>query len=106
MLSSGDENADDTRMATDPGDHYREGWNSGFWAYYVRTSGSESWNSPASGASDRILTDGVWDGYSFAPGFDGPPPGDPAIAQIPEPRPVQLLLFGFLTALCIRGWRA
>ncbi len=87
---------DDARTATDPGDLWREGWNTGFWAYYLRASEAAAWESAMTGAADRTLSDGVWDGYRFAPGFAGPAPGEPVPAAVPEPAPWALLALGAL----------
>jgi PEP-CTERM putative exosortase interaction domain len=76
---------DDLRTASDAADHYIEGWDYGFWAYYNKSSADEAWTSALIGAEFRALSDGVWDGYSFAPEFSGPEPGEPFAAPIPEP---------------------
>lgn len=69
--------------SSDPGDSYNEGWNTGFWAYFG-SQGSPYvggvWQSASLGFSDRVLADGDWDGFSFAPGFVGPAPDVPMAA--------------------------
>lgn len=87
---------DDARAATDPGDLWREGWNTGFWAYYLKSSETSAWESALTGAADRPLSDGAWDGYRFAPGFAGNPPGEPVPAAVPEPAGAALLVLGGL----------
>ncbi len=68
---------------SDPGDSYNEGWDTGFWSYYG-SHGSPyiggSWESASQGFSDRVLADGDWDGFSFAPGFEGSAPAVPLAA--------------------------
>jgi hypothetical protein len=97
-VGSGADNADDARVPTDSADHYREGWNTGFWAYYLKGSAAEDWASALSGADGRMLSDGVWDGFSFAAGFIGLAPSEPMPAPVPEPGLVSLLALGVL------GW--
>jgi hypothetical protein len=93
---------DDSRVATDTGDHWLEGWNSGFWGYSLRSSSSSVWESASTGPSDRQLSDGVWDGYSFAPGFAFTDPSEPSVAPVPEPRSLVLVVSGGLFLLCAR----
>jgi hypothetical protein len=84
----------DGGTALDPHDRYREGWNTGYWSYWV-SSGSTlgSWSASQTGLSGRVLSDGSWDGLSFAPGFVGLAPDDPVAA----PEPGLLLGLGALT---------
>ncbi len=91
-----DTNPDDARVAVDAGDHWREGWNTGFWAYYLKGSSGDAWESAMTGAADRVLSDGAWDGYSFAPGFVSAAPGEPVPAAVPEPGTLTLLALGAL----------
>jgi len=54
---------------TDPDDHYEEGWeNDASWRYYLSTDG-ESWAYSSTPAVGRTLSDGGWDGWSWAPDF-------------------------------------
>lgn len=100
--ASGPGNFDDSRAATDAGDHYAEGFNSSFWGYYVKSSTAAAWAFSNDGAADRILSDGVWDGWSFAPGFATTDPSDPGVAPVPEPTAVVLLISGGLLLVCAR----
>ena len=98
-LAAGDENQADGATPTDPADHYREGWFSGgFFGYYTSPAnpygGGGEWVSSNVGASGRTLTDGAWDGLSFASG-SASTPGEPiAAAAVPEPATGLLALAG------------
>jgi len=81
VIDTGATNASDARLPDDLADHFVEGWNTGFWAYFTRASQSEPWASSWVGAADRILTDGAWDGLSFAPNFVSSEPADPVPAM-------------------------
>ncbi len=97
-----DTHPDDVRAAVDAADHWLEGWNNGFWAYYLKNSTTEDWTSAMTGAGERALADGVWDGFSFAPGFVSSAPSEPAPAMVPEPGVVSLLALGVLAIVCVR----
>lgn len=69
-----------------------------FWEYFTATAspygGSGTWTSSQVGISDRVLTDGAWDGFRFDDAFPGPAPGQPVAevpAAVPEPSTVILL---------------
>lgn len=91
-----DTNPDDARTASDAADHWLEGWNNGFWAYYVKGTTAENWASSMTGAGGRTLVDGAWDGFSFAPGFASTDPSEPTAAVVPEPSVVSLLTLSTL----------
>lgn len=55
-----------------------------WWHYWTKEDGLEPWQSPVIGATDRIVTDGAWDGWSY--GRSAPP--------VPEPASVLLVLAG------------
>jgi hypothetical protein len=93
---------DDARVALETADHYVEGWNTGFWAYYTKSTFSEAWASSWVGSADRLLTHGAWDGYSFAAGFVGTEPGEPLAAVVPEPSAFALLSLSALLVTCVR----
>lgn len=99
-----DEFFDDARVATDADDHYREGWSSGYWSYYVKATTEASWGYASSGASDRVLSDGAWDGWSFAPNFADSAPSAP-IAAVPEPATLTLAWLGGALWLRVRRRR-
>ncbi len=78
----------DSATAVDPRDSYNEGWDFGFWNYYEgdgQPYAGGAWTVAESGFSLRMLTTGDWDGYSFAPGFEGLPPEVPN-AAVDQPR--------------------
>ncbi|GAB6906872.1 conserved exported hypothetical protein [Desulfosarcina cetonica] len=81
---------------SDEGDHYVEGWYSGYWSYWVSDSGSD-WAYSGYGISARVLSDGSWDGWSFSgtAGYgDGSAPITPVAAQSAVPIPGAVWLFG------------
>jgi hypothetical protein len=85
----------DGAATLDPADHYAEGWNTAFWAYYIGAGGSfdqVAWDFASTGPTGRLLADGDWDGYSFAPGFNFSAPDMPVAAAVPVPG--VLLCFG------------
>ncbi|MDP6547078.1 MAG: PEP-CTERM sorting domain-containing protein [Phycisphaerae bacterium] len=51
---------------TDPDDYYAEGWMGNSWRYFLSSDG-EDWTYSISGAGNRTLSDGDWDGWSWAP---------------------------------------
>lgn len=61
----------DFASATDPLDHYAEGWQSaGFWHYtnappLAQGEDTPQWVSAPLGIADRVLSDGDWDGLVF-----------------------------------------
>lgn len=87
---------------SDPQDSYRE---SGdfitdfrFWEYLTAPDspydGSATWASENLGISDRVLADGLWNGFRFDDAFPGPGPAQPmaAVAPAAVPEPSSLLL--------------
>ena len=105
--------ATDGATATDADDSYVEGFNTGFFGYFV-ASGSPydggSWGFAPVGISDRVLSDGDFDGFAFAPGFNGGEPALPVPATggsaggnngVPEPT---TFMFGCV-AIAVVGMR-
>lgn len=95
----------ETGFASDPDDHYREGWfDNGYWAYYVDDSGDTSapeagdWGFAPAGLNDRILQPNSWDGLSFWPAFSGDAPSAP-VPAVPEPATAALVVLPMLLAL-------
>ena len=54
---------------TDPEDYWQSGWYQGYWSYWTKSSDSEPWGYSNMGISGRKLTNGCWDGWSFAAGM-------------------------------------
>lgn len=84
----------DGNTAVDTDDSYAEGWNTGFFGYYV-SDGASDWGFASSGFGGRALTDGAWDGYAYAPGFSGSAPN----VSVPEPTSAVLLGLAGLAVL-------
>lgn len=73
----------DGATAVDSDDFYAEGWNTGFWSYSLGDGnpfGGGAWAGASVGFGDRVLSDGDWDGYRFAPGFVSEDPRLPTAA--------------------------
>lgn len=88
----------DNRVASDPADHYREGWNTaGYWSCWLRQSTTANWSFSGVGMSGRTLSNGVWDGWSFAPGFNAQRPATPVAAVVPEPGTLIALAGGLMS---------
>jgi hypothetical protein len=108
-IAAGNENQADGATPTDPVDHYREGWNTGFFDYFTADAnpygGTGTWAESQVGAGSRNLVDGSWDGLSFAPDFAGVAPGEPT-AAVPEPTAGLLALGGGLMLTASRTRRA
>jgi hypothetical protein len=86
----------DGASATDPEDHYTDGWfSAGYWSYWLSDDGAD-WGFSGTGMSGRTLTNGAWDGWSWAPGFGATPPSEPTPAM---PEPATWVLFGLGMAL-------
>jgi MYXO-CTERM domain-containing protein len=91
----------DGRTPTDASDHWQEGWMSdGYWSYWLGGSGaSPVWGFSGVGMSTRTLVNGSWDGWSYAPGFNGEEPSLPVPATVPTPGALTLLGMGGLFAM-------
>lgn len=80
----------------------------GYWAYYVGDdSGTlpSEWSFSDLGMGDRVLSNNDWDGWSWAPDFEGEAPGVPVAAAIPEPGTILLFALGVSALLCYRRGR-
>ena len=85
----------ETGSAADPADHYAEGFlYNGYWSYYNAGPG-QYWDFGDAGMSDRILSNGDWDGWSFAPASSGWDAGPPTF-NVPEPATLGVLMCGSL----------
>ncbi len=102
----------DGAAATDAEDSYVEGWNTGFWGFFVADGNpyldDDAWGFADAGLSDTELVNGSFLGFAFAPDFDGGPPNEPipaapgaSLQPIPEPASLLMLGMGAL-ALIIR----
>lgn len=79
---------------SDAGDSYREGWfTNGFWGYYKETTAGSTlggWEFASVGFTDRVLSDGSWDAWSWAQDFS---PQDPRVpTPVPEPSTMIVML--------------
>lgn len=94
----------DNRTAVDAGDRWQEGWlSAGYWSYWLSTDSRlaedfSDWDYSGLGMTGRVLANGDWDGWGFAPHFNGVPPADP----FPQtnvvdntPKPIVRLVHGF-----------
>lgn len=105
--------ASDGAMAADSDDSYAEGFDTGFWSYYIGDGNpylGGMWTDAQTGISQTPLVDGGFQGIRFAPGFvSGPPVNEPTpapapgtvAAPLPEPAAVVLLAVSAL-GLCLR----
>lgn len=84
----------DGAASVDADDSYAEGWNTAYWGYYT-SDGSSDWGFASAGFTDRLLSDGQWDGWSYQPGFSGGPPS----VQVPEPGAAVVLVLGMAGVL-------
>ncbi len=67
--------------------------------FYPGTNGTPDWISSWTGFSERVLSDGSWDGWSFAPDFVSQGVETP-VAAVPEPEVWPLVIFsGILLVL-------
>ena len=67
---------------TDPDDYYAEGWLSGSWRYFSSTDGEDWTYVTGVGVYGRTLSDGDWDGWSWAPNSNVSVPDDLPPAEV------------------------
>lgn len=63
----------DDYTAKDVNDHWKSGWNDGFWSYMVKDPSDPGFSSSGSGSTGRILQNGSWDVWNYSPDFQTPP---------------------------------
>lgn len=99
-----DADGNEDGYALDLADHYKEGWFTGYWSYYVaETTGDlpTGWDYSGWGISARTLENGSWDGWSFVSDMSdwtsaGPPDTPIAATTVPEPSGILALVSGTL----------
>jgi hypothetical protein len=101
----------DGAAAIYPGDHYAEGWITGFWHYGIASTNpydGGTWADIQFGMASRVLTDGAWDSWTFegttVPPFDAYAE-NPTPAPPPGGRPGDFNNDGFVDADDYDQWR-
>jgi len=100
-----DAGGDEDGYALDSADHYKEGWFTGYWSYYVaETTGDlpTDWGYSGWGISARTLANGSWDGWSFVSDMSnwmsaGPPDTPVSATAVPEPGSLVALFCGLIS---------
>lgn len=59
----------DNWKARDTDDMWWAGWYTGYWSYWVKDNATDNFSYSSWGASGRVLENGSWDGWNFAPGM-------------------------------------
>lgn len=59
----------DNWKARDTDDMWGAGWYSSYWSYWVKDNATDKFSYSSWGASGRVLENGSWDGWNFAPGM-------------------------------------
>ncbi len=94
---------DDTAVATDADDLYREGFFSGFWNFGLSAGNpfaGGSWSSAQTGVTGETLANGDWNSLAFTVTFADVFASNPQSAAVPEASSI-LLVAGTLTGLLI-----
>jgi hypothetical protein len=94
---------DDSAVATDAGDLYREGFFAGFWAFGLSLGNpyaGGSWESALTGVSGETLADGDWNSLAFTVTFADVFASNPQSAVVPEASTI-LLVGGALMGLFV-----
>ena len=83
--------------------HYEASPGNSYWAYFIGTDG-QNWTYSGVGASDRTLSNGSWDGWSWDADYTNPVTPTPLTpAAVPE---VSSAVSLGLLALLGAGWTA
>lgn len=89
------------------GSHTNSGYDAGtfsYWSYWNRDTDADAWTLAAAGASDRLLSDGNWDGWYYSPGSTAPESVS-LVSAVPEPASAIAMLAG-VPLLAVRRRRA
>jgi hypothetical protein len=89
--------------SVDTGDEWQSGWYEGYWSYWLNDSGKNldesKWGYSGVGMTGRSLSNGDWDGWSWADfgeyGY-GSAPTNLEASPVPEPVTMLLILLGGL----------
>lgn len=104
-------------VSNDAGDHYKEGWLTGFWNYWLGDGnpyGDGSWNLSDVGMTSHTLFNGDWNGFSFDQDYssfdpltrtEDDAPGLAIAAPVPTPEPGALAMSLVLIAALATAWR-
>lgn len=80
----------DNYTSVDETDHWASGWKSGYWSYFVAEKSGDTFGYSNNGASQRILTNGCIDGWTFEANFQGDMTGEleylPALTEYTDGR--------------------
>ncbi|MBT2621851.1 DUF5074 domain-containing protein [Chryseobacterium sp. ISL-6] len=60
---------DDYTSIDGANDHWKSGWTTGYWSYWVKNPADAAFGYSSLGASSRVLEDGSWDLWNFYPGM-------------------------------------
>jgi len=76
----------------------QNGWPGDWWGYFTSTDGA-GWTDASVGFSDRVLSNGSWDGWAVQTTDAWPPAHQPTT---PVPEPVTLIFLGIGALLIIK----
>jgi hypothetical protein len=87
----------DAIAGMDYGGYVDSGFSGGYWNYYLSSNG-QAWNESGSGAADRTLSDGSWDGWVWT----GSQSTSPDLPLAATPEPSSLAAVGMVGLLLMR----
>lgn len=76
-------------------EHTGPTWPAGWWQFWNKETGTQSWAEALGGMSARTLTDGAWDGWSYVRDNVQIAPDAP-VAAVPEPATLLAVAGGLL----------